>query len=97
MRRTNTQTIKEALDLFLEENSILTDKLAETRLVNSWSKILGPLTERYTTNLYIRKKILYVSLSSAVLKSELMMCREKLISRLNEEAGKEVIEDIVFT
>jgi len=96
MRRTNTQTIKEALDQFLEENSMLTDKLAETRLVNSWSKILGSLTERYTTNLYIRKKILYVSLSSAVLKSELMMCREKLISRLNEGAGKDVIEDIVF-
>ena len=96
MRRTNTQTIKEAIDLFLEENSMLTDKLAEIRLLNSWGKILGSLTERYTTNLYIRKKILYVSLSSAVLKSELMMCREKLISRLNEEAGKDVIEDIVF-
>ena len=97
MRRTNTQTIKEALDLFLEENSMLTDKLAETRLVNSWSKILGSLTERYTTNLYVRKRVLYVNLSSSVLKSELMMCREKLISRLNEEAGKDVIEDIVFT
>ena len=96
MRRTNTQTLKEILDQFLEENSMLTDKLAETRLVNSWSKILGSLTERYTTNLYIRKKVLYVSLSSAVLKSELMMCRKKLISRLNEEAGKDVIEDIVF-
>ena len=96
MRRTNTQTIKEAIDLFLEENSTLTDKLAETRLVNSWSKILGSLTERYTTNLYVRNKILYVSLSSAVLKSELMMCREKLISRLNEEAGKDVIVNIVF-
>ncbi len=97
MRRTNTQTIKEAIDLFLEENSILTDKLAETRLVNSWGKILGTLTERYTTNIYVHKKTLYVSLSSAVLKSELMMCREKLISRLNEEAGKEVISDIIFS
>ncbi len=96
MRRTNTQTIKEAIDLFLEENSILTDKLAETRLINSWGKVLGILTERYTSNIYIHKKTLYVSLSSAVLKSELMMCREKLISRLNEEAGKEVITEIVF-
>lgn len=96
MKRTNTQTLKEALNLFLEENSILTDKLAETRLINSWGKILGTSTERYTTNIYIHKKVLYVHLSSSVLKNELMMCREKLISRLNEEAGKEVITDIVF-
>ncbi|MDR1370852.1 MAG: DUF721 domain-containing protein [Dysgonamonadaceae bacterium] len=96
MRRTNTQTIKEAIDLFLEENLTLTDKLAELRLINSWGKILGILAERYTTNIYIHKKILYVGLSSAALKNELMMCREKLISQLNEEAGKEVIIDIVF-
>jgi hypothetical protein len=96
MRRTNTQTIKEAIDLFLNENSILTDKLAEIRLINSWGKILGSITEQYTTNIYIHKKTLYVQLSSSILKNELMMCREKLISRLNEEAGKEVIKDIVF-
>ncbi len=96
MRRTNTQTIKQAIDLFLEENSILTDKLAETKLVNSWGKILGTLTERYTSNIYVHKRVLFVTLTSAALKSELMMCREKLISRLNEEAGQEVITDIVF-
>ncbi|GHU91312.1 hypothetical protein FACS1894155_10830 [Bacteroidia bacterium] len=96
MKRTNAQTIKEAINLFLEENSVLTDKLAETGLINSWGKILGSITERYTTNIYIHKKILYVQLSSSILKNELMMCREKLISRLNKEAGKEVIIDIIF-
>ena len=96
MKRTNTQTIKEAIHLFLEENATLTDKLAETRLINSWSKILGSMTERYTTNIYIHKKTLYITLSSSILKNELMMCREKLISRLNEEAGKETITNITF-
>ncbi len=96
MKRTYPLSIKEALDLFLEENTALTEKLAENRLIKSWGRILGPISERYTSNIYIRNRILYVQLSSSVLKSELMMCREKLVSRLNEAVGREVIGDIVF-
>ncbi len=96
MKRTHTQTIREVLDVFLEDHPVLTTKLAETRLINAWSKVLGNLTVQYTSKIYIKNQVLYVHLTSSVLRSELTMCREKLITRLNNEAGREVISDIVF-
>jgi predicted nucleic acid-binding Zn ribbon protein len=97
MRRTNTQTLGSILKEFFQENPMVAEKLAETRLINAWGKVLGHLTEKYTTGLYIRNKTLYVQLSSAVLRSELTMCREQLIRKLNDEAGMPVIEEIVFS
>ena len=96
MKRTNTQIISDILNEFLRENPLVAEKLAENRLVNAWEKVLGKVTSRYTEELYIRKKILYVRLSSAVLRNELSLCRPDLIAKLNHEAGMDVINQIVL-
>jgi hypothetical protein len=96
VRRTNTQPIGELLKDFLSENPHLNEKLAETRLIEAWGEVLGHIAMRYTTNIYVRNRRLHVHLSSAVLRGELMMCREKLIQSLNEKAGMHVISDIVL-
>jgi len=96
MKRVNAQTIGTILDNFFEENPKLADKLAEVRLLNSWKTVLGPSVLRFTDNLFIKKRTLYVRLTSSVLKSELMMCREQLIIKLNGEAGREVIDSITL-
>jgi hypothetical protein len=51
---------------------------------------------QYTRNVYVKNHVLYVSLTSSVLRSELLLCREKLIKSLNEYAGAEAIRDIVI-
>lgn len=97
MKRINTQQIGTALDDFFVQNPELADKLAEVRLINSWKTVLGQAVSRFTDNLFIKKRTLYVHLTSSVLKSELMMCREQLISKLNNEAGRNVIDSIILT
>ena len=94
MKRVNTQQIGTVLDNFFEQNPELANKLAEVRLVNSWKTVLGPSVSRFTDNLFIKKRTLFVHLTSSVLKSELMMCREQLIIKLNSEAGRDVIDSI---
>ena len=96
MKRINTQPIGTVLDSFFEQNPKLADKLAEVRLIDSWKTILGPSVSRFTDSLYIKKRTLYVRLTSSVLKSELMMCREQLVIKLNKEAGREVIDSITL-
>jgi hypothetical protein len=96
MKKTETQRISGALESFLEENPHLAQKLAETRLMDSWEKVLGSTVLRYTANMFIKNRRLYVKLNSSVVKNELMMCREKLIKNLNKEAGAQVIDDINF-
>ena len=96
MKRTATQPIGKLLESFFEENPDFADKLAETRLINYWNNEMSPAISRYTGDLYIKKRVLYVQLTSAVLKNELMMHREQMIEKLNREAGRLVIEGIVF-
>jgi len=87
--------LRSAIEEFLKTFR-LQDKLYETRVLHSWEKIVGTIVAKHTLNLSIRKKILYVKVDSAALRSELMFAREKIISGLNQEAGTSVIEDIVF-
>ena len=57
---------------------------------------MGPTITRYTTNLYIRNQVLYVHLSSSVVRQELLMARSMLVRNLNARVGSQVIVDIVF-
>ena len=65
-------------------------------VVDAWKDVVGPVITRYTTNLFIKNQVLYVSLSSSVIRQELMMGREMLIRNLNAQVGSQVIVNIVF-
>ncbi|MCE5227701.1 MAG: DUF721 domain-containing protein [Porphyromonadaceae bacterium] len=96
MKRNNSQKLGDLLRDFFEENSELYDKMMEIRIQRSWKEVLGPMVMQYTRTVYVRDKVLYVYLTSSVLRSELILCREKLIKSLNEYAGSSVIKDIVI-
>jgi len=50
----------------------------------------------YTTNVQLKRDILYVDLSSSVLREELSYGKEKIIKMLNEHLKKELIKKIVL-
>ncbi len=96
MRKRNTESIGEVLKQFFEENQFFKRKIAESRVISGWSQLLGTMITSYTTHIYLRNNILYVSLSSSVLRSELLMAKDRLITKLNEHAGMHVVNDIIF-
>jgi predicted nucleic acid-binding Zn ribbon protein len=95
MRRSKTITLADAIKDYITEMN-LGDKLAETALLNSWEDIVGKAISSRTSKIYIKDHILFIHLSSSVVRNELMMLRESLKNKLNEKAGKEVIKDIVL-
>lgn len=95
MKKQEAQSIGEIISQLLKDQN-LDVKLNETKLIKSWNSLLGDSVARYTTKLYIHNRILYVQLSSAVLRNELSMCRNMLIQHLNKYIGTEVITDIIF-
>ncbi len=96
MRKRNTESLGEVLKQYFEENQFIKRKLAESRAVTGWSQLLGSMIASYTTNIYLRNGTLYVSLSSSVLRSELLMAKDRLMGKLNEHAGMHIINDIIF-
>jgi len=95
MRRSNTQSLSEVLRRYIRENRI-ERKLKEVDAVQSWENLLGKTIARYTRNISISNKILYVEISSAVVKNELIMMREEIRLKINEQAGEELVTRIVF-
>jgi predicted nucleic acid-binding Zn ribbon protein len=95
MRRSKTITLADAIKDYITEMN-LGDKLAETSLLNSWDDIVGKAISSRTSKIYVKDHVLYIHLSSSVVRNELMMLRESLRNKLNERAGKEVIKDIVL-
>lgn len=95
MRRSNTQSLSEVLKEFIRQNRI-ERKLKEVDIVQNWENLLGKTIARYTRNLYIKNRILYVDISSAVVKNELFLMREEICRKINVEAGEEIITRIIF-
>ncbi len=95
MRRSNTQSLSEVLKEYIEQNR-MDRKLKEVDVVEGWENLLGKTIAHYTRNIYIRNRILYVEISSSVVKNELFMMREEICRRINENAGDEVVAKIVF-
>lgn len=96
MIKKNAVTIKELLRDFMEENPEFYENILQTRVKEAWDETLGPGIAQYTTNIYIKDRILYVSISSSVVRSELMMCRDRLIKSLNQAAESSVIDNIII-
>ncbi len=95
MRRSNTQSLGEVLKEYIKEVQI-ERKLKEVDVVQSWEDLLGKTIAHYTTKIYIRNQMLYVTISSAVVKNELFMMREEIKRKINERAGEEIVRTIIF-
>jgi len=95
MRKSQTQDISQIISGILKSNG-LEDKLAETRLIQSWEELLGKSVAKLTKSMYVKNRTLFVSLNSSVVRNELAMIKKDLLIRLNEKAGKCIIDDIVL-
>ena len=95
MRRTDSEQVGGVILQYLRDFGLETP-LNEHRLLQAWDKVLGPAVSRYTKELRIYNQVLFVTITSAALRNELMMRRTELVSRLNAEAGAQVITQIVL-
>jgi len=95
MRKKNTQKLSDVIQAFVKEKN-LQKKFDEIEVVSSWEKILGKTVASYTERVNLYNGVLFVKMKSSVVKSELMMMKEDIKKRLNEEAGSEAVKKIVF-
>ena len=95
MKRNDAEQIGEMIRKFFRQNA-LEAPLNENRLIQAWKDVGGPAITKYTSNLYIKNQILYVHLTSSVLRQELMMGRDLLVKNLNKQVGAQVIVNIIF-
>lgn len=94
-RKADTSTFGEALHELLNAYQ-LNAKYEQTKLINSWGRLMGEPIAKRTDKLFINNQKLYVKLNSAALKQELNMSKSKILSLFIREFGEVLIEDVVF-
>ena len=93
MRRSKEQSIGEVIKELLKYYDI-TSKFNEAHIVTLWDKLMGPTVTKYTVNIEVEKRILFVQLNKAALKQELSYAKERIKKMLNDEVGEEVLLDV---
>jgi predicted nucleic acid-binding Zn ribbon protein len=95
MRASNTQKLGEVIEDYLRALR-LKNRVKEFELIRHWEELLGPVISSKITRIYIKERVLFVQIQSAVLRNELFMQQEKLLRTLNEKSGQKIIDRIVF-
>ena len=95
MRRSKAEKIDNILKSALKDLNI-DRRLKEFRITNEWEEVVGKTIASYTQKIYIQNRILYLHMNSSVAKNELMLLRESLVKKINERAGENLIDKIVF-
>lgn len=94
-RNNDHLSISDVLKEFVETNK-LDRGLDKVNVRDAWTKLMGNGVNNYTTAISLERETLYVQLSSSVLREELSYGKQKIITMLNEDLGKEVVKKLVL-
>lgn len=94
-RQRENNSISEVLKGFIDSNR-LRKGLDKISVQDAWHNIMGNAISKYTTAISLERDVLYIQLSSSVLREELSYGKSKIIKLLNEELGKELITKLVL-
>ena len=95
MKRQNDQPLKEVIAELLQSYH-LKEKMNEVRLVQQWEPLFGKTISKYTDKIFVNNKKLYLHISSAPLRQEMMYSKDKMIERINEAIDKDFIREVVI-
>jgi hypothetical protein len=94
-RRPEPTSLKDVVDRLLDTYK-LRGKYNETYIIAQWEQLVGTAIANRTTQIYFSDKKLYIQLSSAPLRNELLLAKTKFIEMLNNELGEKIVFDIIF-
>lgn len=66
------------------------------QITDVWEQIMGATIAKYTESIQISNKTLFITTSVAPLRNELFYQKEKIIQRVNEALGENVINEVVI-
>ncbi|MFD1467966.1 DUF721 domain-containing protein [Hymenobacter caeli] len=94
-RRNDVIDLKDGLAALVKAYR-LQGKLNEVTVVASWERVMGKPVALKTKEVYVYQGKLFVRLTSAPLKHELMMAKTKVLELINAEVGETVVKEVVF-
>lgn len=70
--------------------------LLEREAEGLWRQIMGPTVMNATSSVRVNKGVMYVGLTSSVVRNELYHMKGMIMSAINKAVGEEAVRDIRF-
>ena len=93
MFRRDVQSISDLLNMYLRREGLETP-LLQKRAVDAWDTLMGPSIARFTSEKFIKNQTLFVKILNPALRQDLTMMRSRIVKRINEAVGSQVIVDV---
>lgn len=93
MKRENTQLIKEVLQEFIKEER-LEDGLQRVRIFGAWDLVVGDAGARATTSKFFRDGILYCTINSSIIRTQLYYRKEEIVLMINKMLNDNIVSKI---
>ena len=90
------QPIGDILQKALKKRQLTLPK-KDLRIMESWSKSVGPLIVSQTAVDRFNHGVLYIKVSNSVWMQQLQFMKEEIIERLNGALGKDAVKSILFS
>ncbi len=87
-------SLQEAMQQFLK-SSRLKSGIQAAQIEDVWEKIMGKTIAKYTDQIKIVGKTLYIHSSVAPLKNELLYQKDIILQRVNDALGDKVVTEVV--
>lgn len=91
MKRREAMSVGQIIDEVVAREG-LTDVMAAQRACYLWVDVVGRNINRYTSRRYVEGSVLHVYITSACLRDDLNMLRDKLLAELNRRAGSRLTD-----
>ncbi|MFN5476333.1 MAG: DUF721 domain-containing protein [Sphingobacteriales bacterium] len=88
-------SLGEALQHFMR-HSRMKGNMQALQITDVWEQIMGGTIAKYTESIQISNKTLFITTSVAPLRNELFYQKEKIIQRVNEALGEQIINEVVI-
>lgn len=91
----NTLSINSVLKQIIDEQN-LGYGIDKIRVQMAWQKIIGKNNLKYTDEIRLQGKTLFIKLNNAAFRQEMNYKKEEFISLINNDLSKEIINQIVL-
>ena len=88
-------SLGDALRNFLNKSQ-LKGSIQALQIEDVWEQIMGKTVARYTEKIQIHGHTLYVNTPVAALRQELLYQKDKILQRVNEALGENVIKEVII-
>jgi predicted nucleic acid-binding Zn ribbon protein len=95
-RKNSVQPLQDILREIMGQQPSISRGIYNSRIPGAWNEVVGPSAARVTKSVWFRNGVVYVTLHSSIIRSELMLHRDTIIRNMNEKIGSGVVTELVL-